>query len=322
MNDAYLVADGLRAAPGEMTHGFVVVDESASGVLVRVPTILINGSQPGPTLMVASGIHGDDLNTIPMIWRVATEVSPHELCGKVIAVPVCNPLAFEAGAHRTPADHKTPSFPGSLQGSVSERIGYHLYHKLVGQADYVLDMHGGSLGSTLAVLAMVDKGAEDDVVEESRLMAEAFGPDLIVMSAPKPGQPPRGMVQVAGREGKPGVMIGMGQMGFNEDDTLRGSQGVINVMRHVGMLGDVPKVQAPPRYTSSSVYQYTPLGGTFFPEASAGQEVATGQVVGVVRDVFGEQIGEIESEIDGVVEAIRFYPVIAAGDWVVTVAGF
>ena len=146
-----LVIDDLTAAQGEKNKGFVVVDTTASGTLVRVPVILINGAGEGPTLVLTSGIHGDDLNTIPMVWRVAERVEPAKLQGQIIAIPISNPPAFEAGSHLSPGDNKSLSFPGNAQGTISERIGYHLFHKVVTQADYLIDMHGGSKSSTLAV---------------------------------------------------------------------------------------------------------------------------------------------------------------------------
>jgi hypothetical protein len=70
------------------------------------------------------------------------------------------------------------------------------------------------------------------------------------------------------------------------------------------------------------VYQYSPFGGAFFPLVEAGEEVKKGQVVGIIRDVFGDHLGEVISEVDGIVEAIRYYPVVSAGDWIVSTASW
>jgi len=205
---------------------------------------------------------------------------------------------------------------------MSDRIGYHLYHKIALKADYVMDMHGGSVNSTLAVMAIVDGGADERTVATSKAMAEAFNPDLIIVSKPKSDKPPAGLAAVSSHNGLPSLMIGMGQIGFNEVDTARGARGVMNVMRHLDMLDGKPERVVTPRYTSFSIYYSAPLGGGFFPTVEAGQEVKAGDCMGTIHDVFGKQIGEVKTEISGVMEAIRFYPVIAAGDWVATVAGF
>lgn len=315
-----LVTGELTAAPGEKTKGFIVVDESAAGTLIRSPVILVNGAEPGPTLVVTSGIHGDDLNTIPMVWRVTESFDPVRLRGRLIAVPVCNPVAFEAGTHLIPADNGTPSFPGDAQGTISQRIGHNLYQKVVRQADFLLDMHGGSKRSTLAALAGVDMGAGEETVEAARAMAEAFNPDLIILMEPKGEGPPRGMFQVASRNGAPGLIIGMGQMGFNETDTVRGARGVLNVMKHLDMLDGEPEEVVTPRYTGSEIYHHTPYGGGFFPTVEAAQEVDKGGTLGIVRDMHGEEVGAVRAETSGMVAAIRFYPVVSAGEWVASVA--
>ncbi len=315
-----LKVDELVASPGETVKGFILFDESAAGVQVRVPAILINGVHEGPTLVVTSGVHGDDLNTIPMTWRISEQIDPADLHGQVITVPIVNPVAFEAGTHLTPTDNKTPSVPGNQHGTISERIGYHLYQKIVLQADYLIDMHGGSKRSTLAALAGIDGAAPEDIVKRAHGMAEAFNTDLIIVMQPKTAGPPRSMFQVASRNGAPSLIIGMGRMGFNQDDTERGARGVINVLKHLKMLEGEPELTVTPRETGSELYHYTPYGGGFFPAVEAAQEVREGDVLGTVHDVFGTQIGQVTAQTDGMVAAIRFYPVVSASEWVASIA--
>ncbi len=314
-----LRVDDVVARPGEKARGFVVVDESASGTLVRAPVMLINGTEPGPTLLLTSGIHGDDLNTIPMVWRVVQSVDPARLRGQVIAVPVCNPPAFEAGSHETPGDNSSPSFPGNPHGTISQRIGHHLYQKVVVQANFALDMHGGNAKSTLAALALVDSETSPEMLEKTKALAEAFNPDMIVMSKPKGGGPVQGLFQVASRAGTPALLVGMGKNGFVEEDTERGTRGVLNVMRHLSMLDSAPDSVAVWRYAGTEIYHKTPFGGGFYPAVVAGQEVQAGQSLGQVVDVFGEPLGEVRSQARGLILAIRSYPVIAAGDQVASI---
>jgi predicted deacylase len=312
--------DDVCALPGALARGFVTFDESAAGTLVRAPVILINGAEPGPTLVVTSGVHGDDLNTVPMTWRAAEQITPAELTGQVILVPVVNPVAFEAGSHLTPADNATPLVPGDPNGTISQRIGHHLYQKIVLRADYLIDMHGGSKRSTLAALAGVDGGADPAIIERAAAMAEAFDPDLVIIMTPKDDGPPGGMFQVSSRRGAPGLIIGMGQMGFNETDTVRGARGVLNVLKHLGMMPGKPERLANPRRTGSELYHHTPYSGGFIPAVRAAQPISEGDVLGTVLNIFGEVVGEVKAQTTGLVAAIRFYPVVSAGEWVASVA--
>lgn len=319
MKSEFVVED-IRANAGEKAQGFIVVDQSPAGIRTRIPIILLNGAHEGPTLMIASGVHGDDLNTIPMVWRIAEQIDLAALRGQVIAAPVINPLAFEAGTHLTPADNSAPVFPGNAGGTVSQRIGNQVYHKLVLRADYAIDMHGGSKNATLATLAHIDGGCAPEIFARAKAMATAFQPELIVVQEEKPGSPPRGLAQAACRNGAVGIYVGLGQMGFNEQDTLRGTDGVFNIMRHLGMLPGDAYAAATPHITYTELYQKSPYGGGFFPAVSAGQEVKVDDLLGTVLDVFGQPKGQIRAEVAGIVDAIRFYPVVAVGDWVASIA--
>jgi predicted deacylase len=312
---------GITAAPGARARGFISLAEGPAGTLVRAAVILVNGAHPGPCLLVASGVHGDDLNTVPMTWRLAEQVDPAALHGRLILVPVVNPLAFEAGTHLTPADNATPSFPGDATGSVSQRLGHSLYTQVVVQADYVIDMHGGSKNATLATLAAVDGAAAPEVLAVAKAMAEAFQPALVVVHEPKPGKPNGGLMQAASQRGAPGLYLGMGQMGFNEADTARGVWGVLNILKYLQMLpGEPERAAAPPPYTRTELYQSTPLGGAFEAAVKAGQTVVVGDLLGRVLDLFGQPIGDVRAKVAGIVDAIRFYPVVSAGDWVASIA--
>ena len=315
------VVENIRANAGERAEGFIVVDQSAAGICTRIPLILLNGKHEGPTLMIASGVHGDDLNTIPMVWRIADTIDLNTLHGQLIAAPIINPLAFEAGTHLTPTDNSSPAFPGDAAGTISQRIGYHIYNKLVVQADYVIDMHGGSKNATLATLAHIDGGCKPEIFSKAKEMATAFHPQLIVVQEAKPGSQPRGLAQSACRRGAVGIYIGLGQMGFNETDTIRGTDGVFNIMRYLNMLpGEPSPVTQPPHITYTELYQKTAYGGGFFPAVSAGQEVNEGDLLGTVFDVFGRLQVQIKAEVAGIVDAIRFYPVVAPGDWIASIA--
>jgi predicted deacylase len=312
---------GLRAAPGTRARGYVDLAEGPAGTLVRAAVILLNGAAPGPSLLVASGVHGDDLNTVPMVWRLAQQVDPAVLRGQLVLVPVANPVAFEAGTHLTPADNAAPSYPGDPAGTLSQRMGHGLWAQVAARMDYVIDMHGGSKNATLAVLAAVDGDAAPEVAQAARRMAEAFQPELVVVHHARPGKPAAGLMEAASQRGAPGVYLGLGRMGFVEADTARGAAGVQAILRALGMLpaaGVAPA--APPPYTLAELYQSSPVGGAFEPAVEAGAVVAVGDLLGRVRDVFGQPKGEVRAQAAGIVDAIRNYPVVSAGEWVASIA--
>lgn len=309
---------GIAAEPGARATGFLVVDQTPGGSLLRAPVIVVNGAAPGPTLFVATGVHGDDLTTLPVIWEVARRLDPGRLSGQWLGLPVANPPAFDAGSHLTPGDHRSLSFPGRPDGTVSERIAYALTSHLLPGVDYLIDMHGGSVRSTLAVLAMVEETGGLAQAGQER-MARAFGPDVLIRKAHRP-EPPRSLTGEANARGIPALVLGMGVFGFDDAYTTRGAEGILNVMRELGMVDGPPAPTPPPIEALIEIYQFSPATGVFFPTVRVAEVVEAGQTVGVVRDMFGQVVGEVRAQVAGVVDALRHNPVVPAGDWVVSIA--
>jgi hypothetical protein len=309
---------GVTAASGNRSHGYLVVDETPGGSLLRVPVIVINGAEAGPTIVVTTGVHGDDLTTLPVIWEAARRIDPASLAGQWVGVPVANPPAFDAGSHLTPGDHKSLTFPGRRDGTVSERIAYALAQHLLPGTDYLIDMHGGSVRSTLAALAMIEETG-GVTQERQELMARAFGPDVVIRKGHKPDGP-RSLTGEASVRGVAALVIGMGTFGFDPAVTARGTDGVLNVMRAIGMLPGGAAPTPEPIEALIEVYQQSPATGVFFPSVEIGAVVEAGRVVGEIRNMFGDSIADVRAQTTGVVDALRHNPVILAGDWVISIA--
>ena len=73
------------------------------------------GNQPGKTLVVTAGVHGDEYVGIQAVRELLAQLSPGELSGRVIFVPVVNAGGFFAGTYRVPEDGENLNrcFPGS-----------------------------------------------------------------------------------------------------------------------------------------------------------------------------------------------------------------
>ena len=86
--------------------------------------------------------------------------------------------------------------------------------------------------ASLAMLVVVDPvgGETQEAIEQ---MARAFDPNLIFESAGKGPGPPDSLHGVANRRGIPSLNIGMGKIGFYESSTRRGTDGVLNVLKHL-----------------------------------------------------------------------------------------
>ena len=187
-----------------------------------------------------------------------------------------------------------------------------------------------------------------DVAARSNAIAMAFGlPHVLTVS--KPVQPAKGQSSyaAAAEKGIPAILAeagGVGQM--QEEAVALLCRGVINVMRHLGMIEGVAdvtaiandearmtndelnpksKVQRTARRavattkasaanTSASTvltqfeWVYTKSTGVWYPKVAAGDAVREGEQIGTVRDLFGDTLEEIVSPVKGVVLFLTINP--------------
>ena len=107
----------------------------ASGFELRLPVHVITGAQPGPTLGITAGIHGDEYLPIEAIRRVVEQLDPAQLSGTVLAIPVVNPLAIEAQTRHTPIDMQNLNrvFPGARPAAEEDQQRQRLARRIASQ---------------------------------------------------------------------------------------------------------------------------------------------------------------------------------------------
>src|SRR5690348_16859588 len=73
------------------------------------------GARPGPTLLLLSGVHGNEWGHIDFLARFVRDFRPDDVSGVVLVVPSANPAAIGAVARAVPDDSDQPdvnrSFP-------------------------------------------------------------------------------------------------------------------------------------------------------------------------------------------------------------------
>src|SRR5919108_584881 len=94
----------------------------------------------GPRLAVVAGVHGNEFPGPLAVGRLSRSLRPEGLAGTVVLVPVANPLAFDAGTRVSPEDgvNLNRVFPGSADGSLTERLAWALVEGIVQDADLAI----------------------------------------------------------------------------------------------------------------------------------------------------------------------------------------
>jgi uncharacterized protein len=184
------------------------------------------------------------------------------------------------------------------------------------------------------VAGLADSKARD-VAARSKEMALAFELPY-VLTVSKPVQPGKGHRAGAGglssyaaaaEKGVPSILAeagGVGQM--QEDAVALLVQGVINVMRHLGMIDDAKShtsnsethSKPKPKKTAHSAvattvlttfdWLYTKHEGMWYPKVAPGDLVKKGQETGTVGDLFGDTLEKIISPVNGVILFLTINP--------------
>ena len=285
------------------------------------PVISVAGAKPGPVLFVNAGVHGGEYPAVEAVIRLGQVLDPKKISGTVILMPVLNLPAFRA---RTPfvcpIDNVNPNrvFPGDPRGSYSEQMTHALINEFVVHADAYVDLHGGDIPEALVPFVICRSG-NDDVSERSKAITMAFGLPY-VLTVDKPVQPSKGSSSyaAAAEKGVPSILAEAGGVGQMQEDAVELLvNGVVNVMRHLGMIaGEHPHLNPLPNKGeegSATVltkfeWIYTKCTGVWYPKVGAGDVVNKGEQIGTVGDLFGDTLERIISPVNGVVLFLTINP--------------
>ena len=140
---------------------------------------------------------------------------------------------------------------------------------------------------------------------ENLALCRAFGYEWIRESPPRKTKPALEFPMTVGTEA--------GGMGRCQSDIVSGViKGIYNVMKKLGMFPGEPEI--PPKAKVYSPYHlYAERGGFFISNVRAGDMVEKGEVLGVIKDLWGETLEEITVPTDGVIHMVTS-PAIWEGD--------
>jgi len=148
-----------------------------------IPVTVIHGDEDGPILVTVSGVHGYEFAPIIAAARLADQIKPEELSGTLIIVRVANIPSFEARSpFVNPVDDKNlnRSFPGSANGTLTERIADVLSRDVISRADFLMDIHSGDGAEFLEAFIGIYGGPLSTNFDQALEVARGFGfPNLV-----------------------------------------------------------------------------------------------------------------------------------------------
>lgn len=305
------------------------VANTPSGAPISVPVHFIRGSMDGPRLVLLSGVHGDEGLGPLALGRLLGEIDPASLSGSVIAVPVCNPPAFENRSRVNAWDggDLIRLWPGRADGSITERMAAAIFAAVTPGANALIDLHSGtSVLHEYWILYSSRHGpraaVNADVEQRSLELARAFGVSQIIR-----GHPWFGTHMAAGNAGIPSLVteIGGGADYLQNGDKYVGVivRGIKNALRHLGMLPGQLESDGPASVfdIAEEFVAAADTGGYWIRSVEPGQRVAAGTTVGRFTDPStGAEIKRLVSSVDGIIlNPIAAWPHVGHGQWLLAI---
>ena len=258
---------------------------------VMIPiTIVIRAK--GPTVLVLGGNHGDEYQGQIAAMKLARELTPAMVNGRIILIPSLNFPAARAATRLSPLDgmNMNRAFPGQPEGAVTSQIAHFLTTVLFPLSDVVIDIHSGGRSMDFVPCSTMHLVADHE--QRARMFAAmlAWNSDFAFLYADIAGT---GLLPVeAENQGKLVVTTEMGGGECIPADVHRITQsGLRNVLIHVGALKGREQTRAslgkPPTILTQALnredYLLAPESGIFEIALDLGAKVKRGQTVGFIH---------------------------------------
>jgi len=261
-----------------------------------VPLTVINGKRgANPNGVICfGGTHGNEYEGQVGLKRLACDVDPEQMAGRLVLMPQLSGSACVSGTRTSPLDgvNMNRAFPGNPRGTVSSRIANFVKTCIFPLGRIVIDIHSGGMEGAFphctSFHPIPDPKQRAEIAKVSQLFDTGFA--LIYSSAMASGL----LSDEAEAEGKVTIGSELGAGASTDRQGVRHAyEGTKNVLRHYGLLeGQIVKVRpagsAPTRLIKADkldAYVPAPADGVWEPVVQPGEAVQNGGLLCRLHDV-------------------------------------
>ena len=290
--------NNIEVQPGQRWNGYLELD----GGNIRLPAAVLHGERPGKTMLITAGVHAEEYVGIQAAIELSQKLKIEKVEGTVVIVKVMSRHAFERRSGSLGHEDKKDlnrEFPGSPEGTETERLAWAAALELQPIADYYIDLHSGDDYEQLTPYVYYAGKADKEVVSMSRRMAEQVDVPYMVRSDVSSG----GAYNYAASQGIPSILIERGGMGGWTSEEVRSTRrDVRNILCHLGIYrGQKDYRTYYPLEVTDVCYQDASQDGLWYPCRKPGDMIHRGEKLGEVRDYDG-RIKEVSvAEFGGVI---------------------
>ena len=284
------------------------------------PTIEIVGRAPGPRVAIVAGVHPNEVAAIEATLQLAGRLDLDDLRGTVSLIPVANEPGYAPRTESlSPVDGRNLNFtfPGSPTGSFTEVLADRLLHEWAGDADCLIDLHGGDLREEIAHYVVAQLVGEPAFDARQLELARAFGSEFLVRLGPEQLANRGRSVTARAALQRHGVFAEGGSHGLlDRAEVGYHLEGMVAVLGRLGMIETAAAPNAPIELTGYH-FLMAPVAGWCRSPIRAGQWVEAGDPVAELADRFGALSATVTAPASGYILWRVTHPIVAAGDPIV-----
>ncbi|MBO3117944.1 succinylglutamate desuccinylase/aspartoacylase family protein [Winogradskyella sp. DF17] len=277
---------------------------------IDVPVIIERSKNPGPTVLITAGIHGDEVNGVEIVRQIIAKGINRPKKGTIICIPVINVFGFIHLDREFPDGRDLNRvFPGSKTGSLASRVAHKLMNEIVPHVDLILDFHTG--GADRFNSAQIRIAKNEVILEE---LAEVFGAPFTYYSK----NLNKSFRSSCYKLGIPMLLFEGGKsFHINKTITNTGVNGTKRILEHLGMLTSKFKVSKPKNSgirIIDSKWIRANHSGMFKAKVLVNSLVKRGDVLGHITDPYGSFNHFVKAPNDGYIFNVNESPIIYQGD--------
>ncbi|EGF76998.1 hypothetical protein BATDEDRAFT_28088 [Batrachochytrium dendrobatidis JAM81] len=278
---------------------------------LRVPVIIARGTESGPVVGITAVVHGNELNGVPCIHRVISDIDVNHLKGTVVAVPCVNvPGYLRFSREFSDGKDLNRLFPGQESGTASQMYNYHLMNKIINRFNYLIDLHTASFGRVNSYYVRSDM---NDPV--SAVLAKLQQPQVILHNSGQDGT----LRSAASSRGIKAITVEIGNPQLFQNQYVQWSyMGVMRILSYLNMFtSNTPEPNTPQPKTilcSKGFWIYTHTGGVLEVYPQVNSVIRKGDLIARIKNIFGNIVDEIFASSHGVTIGRSSNPVAMAGD--------
>lgn len=293
--------------PGNSYRFMLQGSSMNTGQYWYVPVVVLKGSKSGQSLLINTGIHGDEINGVRVIQKILQDIDVSKLSGTIIAVLQAAPnslsnisknwhLATDGGDF----ENMNRVFPGKEIGNSAENHAYKLWNNLWSDnVDYMIDLHSQSTDTEYPLFVFVD--CRNHVANEMAMLVPA---DQIKNDSGEKGTVETTFIE----HGIPAITIELGAARVFQNDYInRGITGIKNILKYLKLYDfhiSQTAVTQNAFFGSNITTVRATSSGYIEIIVTLNELVTEGQIVAKQYNAFGDEITKYKTQSSGIVLSI------------------